>query len=147
MTDGEEERPRTPLGALVPFGLGALAAAAVCGIVVALPERAPDGGGDLTGPTPPVVREPAAGTDVRVTVVRGRVTVENVGPAGTGALRLEFRPSGSMPADCGLCVWPRGLDPGKALTVRISPGGPPIRVKAVTEVPDLSPGDNEARGR
>ncbi|MDX6744499.1 hypothetical protein [Actinocorallia sp. A-T 12471] len=150
MITGDERPPRTALGALLPFGLGALGGGLVCAVVLALPEPVKETGRAVETLTPPVVREPVDGTDVRVTVDRRQVRIENVSRARTGRLTLEFDARHRAPADCGACVWPRGLAPGGALTVTLRPDGHgPIRVRAVTEVPDREPSDNEieTRGR
>ncbi|GAB2847506.1 hypothetical protein GCM10022221_53640 [Actinocorallia aurea] len=147
MFEEEQRQPKSVLGAVLTFGIGVLAGGIVCGVVLALPRppRQADRAADTL--TPPVVRVPADGTDVRVTVDHRRVRVENVSGAQTGLLRLEFRARHRAPADCGVCVWPGGLLPGGALTVTLRDEDGPVRVRAVTEVPDRAPADNEARAR
>ncbi|WP_123669129.1 hypothetical protein [Actinocorallia herbida] len=147
MFDGEERPPRSALGALLTFGAGVLAGGIVCGVVLALPRPVRKAERTAETLTPPVVRVPVDGTDVRVTVDHRRVRVENVSRGQTGRLRLEFRARHRVPADCGDCVWPRGLPPGGTLTVTLRGEDGPVRVRAVTEVPDRAPADNEARAR
>ncbi|MEO3787827.1 hypothetical protein ABGB12_31255 [Actinocorallia sp. B10E7] len=146
--------PKTKRQALLPFGAGVVAAAAVCALVASLPDprREAVRSGVSESPRKPspeaspgtAARPPV--TDVRVTVTGRTVRIHNRGPHGTGPITLDLRPrEGRLHASCDRtgCSWP-DLRSGESVEVRLRGRGRG-RVEVHTTVPDRRPGDNEVR--
>lgn len=135
------KKPKTRGQALVLFGAGAAAGAAVCALVASLPDphHAAVNSGSPKSATPP----PAA-ADVSVTLDGRTLRIHNRGPHGTGPVTLDLRPlEGRLRASCVRtgCAWP-DLPSGESVEVRVRGEGRG-NAEVHTTVPDRSPGDNE----
>jgi hypothetical protein len=152
------KQPKTAKQALIPFVIGAVAAGAVCALVVSLPEPRRDAVRSSTPSKPPPPppepsRSPAPSArppvgaptaDVRVTVSGRTVRIRNLGPHGTGPIILELRPrrGARLQASCASagCTWP-DLAAGRSIEVRVKGRGGG-RAVVRTAAPDRTPHDN-----